>query len=151
MRLPVSTRLLAALSAVAVATSGGLVLAAQGASPPAGPTASPTPDLACDAGSMPETTQGRAPLADYTSGRAADGYYCNAREVSHIGGTVGGYRVERYVDPAGHECAYWDSTLLFPNNLSDQAGVTGQTTVGGQTVPAATPEEIGRASCRERV
>jgi len=141
MRLPVSTRLLAALSAVVVATSGG-TLAAR-ATGPTGPSSGPTPDLACDTGSMPESTQGRAPLADYTSGRAAAGYYCNAREVSHIGGTVGGYRVERYVDPAGHECAYWDSTLLFPNNLSDQAGVTGQTTVAGQTVPAATPEGPG--------
>jgi hypothetical protein len=143
MRLPVSTRLLAALSALTVATSGGAVVVARATAPPAAPSDSATPDLACDAGSMPETTQGRAPLADYTSGRAADGYYCNAREVGHIGGTVGGYRVERYVDPAGHECAYWDSTLLFPNNLSDQAGVTGQTTVAGQTVPAATPEGPG--------
>ena len=142
MRFPTSTRLLAALSALTIATGGG-VIAARATPPPAGPSAGPTPDLACDAGSMPETTQGRAPLADYTSGRAADGYYCNAREVSHIGGTVGGYRVERYVDPAGHECAYWDSTLLFPNNLSDQAGVTGQTTVAGQTVPVATPEGPG--------
>jgi hypothetical protein len=139
MRLPVSTRLFAALSAVVVATSGGALVAARAS----GPASGPTPDLACDAGSMPESTQGRAPLADYNSGRAADGYYCNAREIGHIGGTVGGYRVERYVDAAGHECAYWDSTLLFPNNLSDQAGVLGQTTVAGQTVPAATPEGPG--------
>jgi hypothetical protein len=74
---------------------------------------------------MPETTQGRAPLADYTSGRAAKGYYCNARMVSHFfDGSVGGYRVERYVDKAGHECAYWDSTLLFPTNV-DQQGTEG--------------------------
>ena len=132
MRLPASTRLLAALSAITLAAGGG-TLAAR-ASGPATPSDSATPDIACDAGSMTESTQGRAPLADYTSGRAADGYYCNAREIGHIGGTVGGYRVERYVDAAGHECAYWDSTLLFPNNLSDQAGVTGQTTVAGQTV-----------------
>jgi hypothetical protein len=143
MRLPMPPRLLAVLSAVVVATSGGALVAAHATAPPAAPSDAATPDLACDTGSMPESTQGRAPLADYTSGRAADGYYCNAREVGHIGGTVGGYRVERYVDPAGHECAYWDSTLLFPNNLSDQAGVIGQTTVAGQTVPAATPEGPG--------
>ena len=139
MRPPVSTRLLAALTAVTLATSGGVIAAR--ATGPAGPTAGPTPDLACDTGSMPESTQGRAPLADYNSGRAADGYYCNAREIGHIGGTVGGYRVERYVDTAGHECAFWDSTLLFPNNLTDQSGVTGQTTVAGQT--ATTPEGPG--------
>jgi hypothetical protein len=143
MRRPASTRLLAVLSAVTVAASGGALVAARATPPPAGPSSGPTPDLACDTGSMPESTQGRAPLADYTSGRAAAGYFCNAREIGHIGGTIGGYRVERYVDAAGHECAYWDSTLLFPNNLSDQAGVNGQTTVAGQTVPAATPEGPG--------
>ena len=33
---------------------------------------------------------------------------------------TGGYRVERYVDKAGHECAFYDSTLLFPNDMPDQ-------------------------------
>jgi hypothetical protein len=134
MQLPVSTRLLAALSALTFVTGSGVVVAAHASPAPAAPSAGPTPDIACDAASMPESTQGRAPLADYNSGRAAEGYTCNAQEIGHIGGTVGGYRVERYVDAAGHECAYWDSTLLFPNNLSDQAGVNGQTTVAGQTV-----------------
>ena len=68
---------------------------------------------------MPESVQGEAPAADYKDGRAAKGYFCNAREISHYGKT-GGYRVERYVDKAGHECAFWDSTLLFPTNLADQ-------------------------------
>jgi len=39
-------------------------------------------------------------------------------------GTVGGFRVHRYVDDAGHECAYYDTTLLFPTNIFDAlAGV----------------------------
>ncbi len=83
------------------------------------PYAGPTKDIPCDKGSMPETVQGKAPKADYDSGRAAKGYFCNARMISHYG-VSGGYRVERYVDAAGHECAYWDSTLLWPHNVPDQ-------------------------------
>src|SRR5205807_3216861 len=47
------------------------------------------------------------------SGRAAQGYTCNTEVVSHYGRT-GGFKVFRYGDPAGHECAFYDSTLLFP-------------------------------------
>src|SRR5438046_2834143 len=46
---------------------------------PTAPYAGPTPDIACDEGSRPEKVQGKAPKADYASGRAAMGYYCNAR------------------------------------------------------------------------
>lgn len=86
---------------------------------PTDPYDGPTPGRACDRGSKPEKIQGKAPLADYESGRAAEGYYCNAGLVSHFG-TSGGYRVERYVDKAGNECAYWDSTLLWPNDIPEQ-------------------------------
>ena len=79
----------------------------------------PTKQIACDEGSRPEKVQGKASLADYESGRAAKGYYCNARLVSHFGSS-GGYRVERYVDKSGNECAYWDSTLLWPHNAPEQ-------------------------------
>ena len=83
------------------------------------PVARPTKGVPCDKGSRPEKVQGKVPKADYESGRAAKGYFCNARQVSHFG-TSGGYRVERYVDKAGHECAYWDSTLLWPHNMPEQ-------------------------------
>jgi hypothetical protein len=86
---------------------------------PTRPYAGPTKGIACDAGSRPEKVQGKAPLADYESGRARKGYFCNARMISQ-GGSSGGYRVERYVDKAGHECAYWDSTLLWPHNVPHQ-------------------------------
>ncbi|MHB8670527.1 MAG: LVIVD repeat-containing protein [Acidimicrobiales bacterium] len=83
----------------------------------------PTPDLACTGpGDRPEAIQGRVPLADYNSGRAAQGYTCNASAVSHVGsaeggpGASGGYRVFRYVDGTGRACAYYDTTLLFPAN-----------------------------------
>lgn len=86
---------------------------------PTTPYDGPTKSIACDKGSQPEKIQGKAPKADYNTGRAAKGYFCNAREVSHFGKS-GGYRVERYVDKAGHECAYWDSTLLWPHNVPEQ-------------------------------
>ena len=82
---------------------------------PTKPYSGPTPGSACDEGSRPEKVQGKVPAADYESGRAAKGYFCNARQIAHVGNS-GGYRVERYVDKAGNECAYWDSTLLWPHN-----------------------------------
>ena len=51
------------------------------------PYAGPTPDIPCDKGSMPETVQGKTPKGDYDSGRAAKGYFCNARQVSRYGHT----------------------------------------------------------------
>jgi hypothetical protein len=123
---------------IAAAVSGNWIRRADGTGAPAigGPTAlpatstsqymsstqpyaGPTRDVACDKGSRPEVVQGKAPKADYADGRAANGYFCNARQVSHFGHT-GGYRVERYVDRSGHECAFWDSTLLWPHNIPDQ-------------------------------
>jgi hypothetical protein len=86
---------------------------------PTRPYAGPTRGIACDRGSRPERVQGKVPAADYESGRAAKGYFCNARQIGHYGKS-GGYRVERYVDKSGHECAYWDSTLLWPHNVPDQ-------------------------------
>jgi hypothetical protein len=70
-----------------------------------------TPQAACADGALPEAVQGRVPLADYDDGRAAQGYWCNATQVGHDGNS-GGFRVHRYVDAAGHECAYYDTTLL---------------------------------------
>ena len=115
MRLPSRrTRLIAvALVVAGAATTSGSATGAVAV----GQT--PTPGIACGKGSLPEKTQGRAPLSDVASGRYAKGYTCNATEISHFG-TRGGYRVERYVDKAGHECAYYDSTLLFPKDPAYQ-------------------------------
>src|SRR5689334_13273711 len=66
-----------------------------------------TPQLPCAKGGRPETgRQGRVPLTDYTSGRAAKGYTCNATDVGHEGDS-GGFQVHRYVDKHGHECAFY--------------------------------------------
>ncbi|MBW3537213.1 MAG: hypothetical protein KY395_05495, partial [Actinobacteria bacterium] len=41
-------------------------------------------------------------------------------------GVKGGYQVHRYVDAAGHECAFYDTTLLYPTNaLTPAANPTG--------------------------
>ncbi|HET6816126.1 MAG TPA: hypothetical protein VFH66_02735 [Mycobacteriales bacterium] len=117
MRFIVPPRRLVAAS-VAVATAAVLTHSAVGASPV--PTPPALTDVACDAGSMPEATQGRVPAADYSTGRAAQGYTCNTQAVGHYGKT-GGFKVLRYVDNAGHVCAYYDSTLLFPKDAVTNA------------------------------
>jgi hypothetical protein len=76
-----------------------------------------TPRARCGPGSKPETgTQGRVPLKDYDSGRAAKGYTCNAVQASHIGAT-GGFKTFRYVDRTGRVCAFYDGTLLYPTSV----------------------------------
>src|SRR4051794_32294133 len=107
-------RLLAALSLLALALPGSSADAA-------GIYAGPTPQLPCGPGSLPETgVQGRVPKAEVDSGRAAKGYRCNTVQVSHFGAT-GGFQVHRYVDKAGHDCAFFDSTLLFPKDAAANA------------------------------
>jgi hypothetical protein len=88
----------------------------------------PTPQGQCGPGSRPETgIQGRVSRGDHESGRAARGYTCNTEAIGRFGketpfGTIGGFKVERFVDASGRECAYYDTTLLFPTNLFDEEG-----------------------------
>jgi hypothetical protein len=89
--------------------------------PPA-PPMDATPRAQCGPGSKPEPgIQGRVP-----AGSATDGLWCNVKVLSHQG-TSGGFKVYRYVDSAGHECAFYDTALLFPLNAynlnSNGAGV----------------------------
>jgi hypothetical protein len=96
-----------------------LVVAVVPPSSAAAPAGSPaaTPPARCDSGSRPETgMQGEVPEADVASGRAAQGYYCNAVVVSHIA-SGGGYRVERYRDTKGHVCAYYDAGVQLVHPL----------------------------------
>ncbi|MCW2616555.1 MAG: hypothetical protein JWN08_3549 [Frankiales bacterium] len=139
-RLLIATATLAALgvtTAAAGAGTGPLDLSAlQGyaqahgvtsttAAGPAPALRGATPRATCAPGSLPETgRQGRVPLAEFVSGRAAKGYTCNTRQVGHYGET-GGFQVHRYVDRTGRECAFYDSTLLFPKDV--RKGVLGMT------------------------
>ena len=113
---------LALLCLAGVVGIGAVVLSPSLASTTAFPSALAAPT--CGPGALKETDiDGRVPSADYTSGRYKQGYRCNTEQVSHQGAT-GGFKVERYVDAAGHVCAFYDSTLLFPKDTLMQA-VTG--------------------------
>jgi hypothetical protein len=86
----------------------------------------PTPRAKCGPGDWPETgIQGRVSREDHEKGLAARGFRCNAELVGSLTkeppnlGTVGGYKVQRYVDGSGHECAYYDTSLLPPTNAPD--------------------------------
>ena len=104
-----------ALPAPALAHDGGprvpdwkpvSVAAQQRAEPPI--VATPRAD--CLPGGIPEgPMQGRVPAG------VEDGYRCNLTVIGQSGST-GGFRVHRYVDRDGRECAYYDTTLLFPTN-----------------------------------
>lgn len=84
-----------------------------------------TPQGVCGPGSREETgMQGRVSQADHDAGLAAAGFTCNTQMVGSFAperviGTVGGFKVERYRDKAGRDCAFADSTLLFPTNILD--------------------------------
>jgi hypothetical protein len=89
---------------------------------PAQPRAEPaevaTPRAECGPGSLPEPgLQGRVAKEDVDAGRVDEGYRCNMTVLGRSGST-GGFRVHRYVDTQGHECAYYDTTLLFPTNAT---------------------------------
>jgi hypothetical protein len=124
--MPVAARrtgVLALLAALALVLAGPWT--PQGVGQVAGRPGVPRAD--CGPGSNPETAeQGRVPAADHDSGRADRPYTCNTELVGHHGAT-GGFKVHRYVDAQGRECAYYDSTLVFPldlpTQLSEGAGV----------------------------
>jgi len=109
-----------AVAALAASPIAALPIASAAGSTDVAGSEAPTPRAACGPGSEPETAaQGRVPSADVASGRAARGYTCNTVEVGHFG-TTGGFKVFHYVDHAGHECAFYDSTLLFPTDVVTQ-------------------------------
>ncbi len=104
----------------------------------------PTPQGECGPGSRPETgIQGRVSPEDHESGRAAEGFTCNTELVGSYTkaspmGTVGGFKVERYVDAAGHDCAYYDTTLMYPTNLLDSEGGVNVLDMSDPTKPVLT-------------
>jgi hypothetical protein len=76
-----------------------------------------TPRAKCGPGSHPEPgIQGRVP-----AGSATNGLTCNTSLVSHQGDS-GGFKVLRYTDPQGHDCAFYDTALLFPINAVRLSG-----------------------------
>jgi hypothetical protein len=74
------------------------------------------PRATCRASDIPERgLQGRLSPDDISSGYARNGITCNTDLVGRFGekgispGAAGGLKVLRYVDGAGHECAYYDT------------------------------------------
>jgi hypothetical protein len=81
-----------------------------------------TPRAVCGPVSNPlQGVDGRVPAAALSAPAAARGYTCNLSVVSHQGRS-GGFKVLRYIDPHGHECAFYDTALLFPTNAVQLGG-----------------------------
>ena len=90
-----------------------------------------TPRAKCLSGSRREPgIQGRVP-----NGAGSRGLHCNVDLVSHQG-TSGGFKVHRYVDPAGHECGFYDTALLFPINALKLDGTSQGVAVLDMSNPA---------------
>ncbi|WP_158276921.1 LVIVD repeat-containing protein [Paraconexibacter algicola] len=90
------------------------------------PPLRPVPRADCGPGSRPlqGEIQGRVSRADLDAPEAARGYTCNVSPLGRYP-TAGGFRTWRYVDPAGHECAFYDTSLPAPANVvSVAAGPT---------------------------
>ena len=90
-----------------------------------------TPRPECLTGSRQEPgIQGRVP-----NGAGTKGLHCNVDLVSHQGSS-GGFKAHRYVDPAGHECAFYDTALLFPINALKLDGTSNGVAVLDMSNPA---------------
>ncbi|HSO99058.1 MAG TPA: hypothetical protein VLP43_08900, partial [Solirubrobacteraceae bacterium] len=96
--------------------TGGVNIAAAPVQQNPEPPLTAVPPPACGAGSHPDPAppDGRVPASVMPDAERA-GFTCNLSLVAHQGHS-GGFKVWRYFDPAGHECAYYDTTLLFPLN-----------------------------------
>ncbi len=121
--------------ALVVALAGVLVPGGQVVAQDAAPTGS-TPGTPCRASDNPEPAQqGRVPADVYAAGWT-EAFTCNADLVASHNST-GGFKVHRYVDDAGHECAYYDSTLIFPLDLPTQVSEGAGVVVLDMADPAA--------------
>ncbi len=97
-----------------------------------------TPRANCVSGGKREPgIQGRIP-----AGAANDGLSCNTTLVGRSGNS-GGFKVHRYVDRSGRECAYYDTALLFPTNAVRLDGTSGGVAVLDMSNPAR-PVETAR-------
>jgi hypothetical protein len=85
------------------------------------PVLAPVPAAKCNPKSHPlHGEQGRVPAGAINSAEAPNGWTCNTSIVSRFP-TPGGFRVWRYVDPSGHVCAYYDTSLFSPLNVVSMA------------------------------
>jgi hypothetical protein len=101
----------------AIGQAGGDTPAMAPVQKPAEPPLEATPVVPCGPESHPQPgIDGRVP-----EGSAKNGLRCNVTLVGHQG-TEGGFKVFRYVDSHGRECAFYDTTLMFPLNAFNPGG-----------------------------
>lgn len=81
------------------------------------PPLTATPKPTCGPGSNPvgDPIDGRVTATELAAPAAAKGYNCDLTLVAHQGRS-GGFKVFRYIDTQGHECAFYDTALVFPTN-----------------------------------
>ena len=90
------------------------------------PPLTASPRAVCGPGSHPlQGVQGRVPADALNSPAGQNGYTCNLRMLSHQGQS-GGFKVLRYIDKHGHECAFYDTALLYPTNAVNLSGPPSQ-------------------------
>lgn len=90
---------------------------------PAEPPLVPVPRAECGPGSTPlGGMQGRVTSQAVSSSQAAKGWTCNLHVVGHFGSLPGGFRTWRYTDPAGHVCAFYDTSAEAPLTIFSAAG-----------------------------
>ncbi|MEK6805041.1 MAG: hypothetical protein AABY95_00135 [Pseudomonadota bacterium] len=141
IRTLIPLALVAALTACGGGANPNATAPVEGVTPAA-------PKAVCGPGSRPETgMQGRVSVEDHDSGRAAQGFTCNTEMVGsylveNAVGTVGGFKVERYTDKDGHDCAYYDSTLMWPTNIFDLESGVNVLDMSDPTNPVRTAELV---------
>ena len=96
--------------------TGGVNIAAAPVQQHPEPPLTAVPNPGCGPGSHPDPAgpDGRVPQSVIPAAEQS-GFTCNLSLVAHQGHS-GGFKVWRYFDPAGHECAYYDTALLYPLN-----------------------------------
>ncbi len=89
------------------------------------PPLTATPPPTCGPGSHPlnGVPDGRVPASAIAA--SPKGYWCNLTMVGHQGQS-GGFKVFRYIDTQGHECAFYDTSLLYPTNAISFTGPPSQ-------------------------
>ncbi len=124
------------LTGVVRVLKGGVNIAPAPVQDPPAPPFVAVPPARCDATSRPDPSpvDGRVP-ASAIAGAEKGGYTCNLTVVAHQGHS-GGFKVWRYIDSQGHECAYYDTALLYPLNALRLDGTSQGVAVLDMTDPA---------------
>ena len=116
--------------------TGGVNIAAAPVQYNPEPPLTAVPPVHCGPGSRPDpaAVDGQVPASVIPAAQHG-GFTCNLTLVAHQGHS-GGFKVWRYFDAAGHECAYYDTALLYPLNALRLDGSSQGVAVVDMTDPA---------------